>query len=120
MVAELAARGWVDDAAFARRWVETRARRGLGAERLRAELAARRVPAPCIEAALGALDEAAALEQARALARRRMRAWGRLEPARAATRLAAALVRRGWRPEVARRVVRDVLGAAPDAPGPGC
>lgn len=120
VVTGLAARGWVDDAAFARRWVEARARRGLGAGRLRAELAARGVPEPCITAALAALDEEAALAQVRALARRRVRALGRLEPGRVAARLAAALARRGWSVEVARRVVQEILGTAPDPPRPEC
>ncbi len=41
VVADLVGRGYVDDAAFARHWVQTRAARGYGAARLRAELRAR-------------------------------------------------------------------------------
>ena len=40
VVADLVGRGYVDDAAFARHWVETRAARGYGAARLRAALLA--------------------------------------------------------------------------------
>ena len=46
VVTDLAGRGHVDDAAFARHWVETRSARGYGAARLRAELRAWRRPAP--------------------------------------------------------------------------
>jgi regulatory protein len=115
-VADLVARGHVDDAAFARRWVEARRPRGLGPARLRAELRARGVAAPLIDAALGGGAEAAAtdLEGARALARRRLPALRRTRPERAAARLRDHLLRRGYAPGVVARVVREALAVDVD------
>jgi regulatory protein len=117
LVADLVARGYVDDAAFARRWVETRAARGYGAARLRAELGARGVARDLIDATLGALEAGALLELARAAARRRLPGLRR-RPERAPARLHDFLVRRGYGPAVAVRVVRELLeGRARPPPG---
>jgi len=110
VVADLVGRGYVDDAAFARHWVETRAARGLGAVRLAAELRARGVAPPLIAAALAALAPEAALERARAAARRRLPALRRLPPRRAAARLRDYLARRGYAASVVARVVRECVG----------
>lgn len=112
VVADLAARGHVDDAAYARQWVEARAGRGYGPARLRAELRARGVEPALIEAALAPLPAAEALEQARRLARRRLPALGRGRPERRAPRLRDVLLRRGFGHEIVERVVRELLGEA--------
>ncbi|MBM3219374.1 MAG: regulatory protein RecX [Candidatus Rokubacteria bacterium] len=110
VVADLAARGYVDDAAFARHFVETRAARGYGAARLAADLHARGVAPALVTAALGALDTDGQLERARAIARRRLAALRRVAPERAAGRLRDHLLRRGFAPGITLRVVREVLG----------
>ncbi|MEK7387891.1 MAG: regulatory protein RecX [candidate division NC10 bacterium] len=110
VVADLVGRGYVDDAAFARHWVQTRAARGYGAARLRAELRARGVPAPLIDAALAALEGDDQLEQARAVARRRLPALRRGKPERVAARLRDHLLRRGFAAGVVARVVRESAG----------
>jgi len=110
VIADLAGRGYLDDAAFARRWVEGRAGRGYGPARLRAELRARGVAAALVDAALATLGADTELEQARALARRRLGALRRARPDRAAARLADYLARRGHRADVVARVVREVCG----------
>lgn len=107
----------MDDAAFARRWVEARAARGYGAARLRAELGARGVARDVIDLALGALETESTLERARELARRRLPGLRR-RPDRAATRLRDYLLRRGYAPAVTARVVRELLGDRLE-PGPG-
>jgi regulatory protein len=136
VVADLVRRGYVDDAAFARAWVVTRAARGYGAARLRAELRARGVAAMHIDAALAMFDDDASLERARALARQRLaslrralpgrgaepgergagiparRAANRGDAARNAVRLRDYLLRRGFARGVVMRVVRDVTGEA--------
>jgi regulatory protein len=114
VVADLVARGYVDDAAFARRWVETRAARGYGAARLRAELSARGVAPEVIDHALGALETDRTLDRARELARRRLPGLRR-RPDRAPTRLRDFLLRRGYAPSVTARVVRELLGDRPRA-----
>jgi regulatory protein len=109
-VADLAARGHLDDAAFARQWVATRSARGYGPARLRAELRARGVDAVLIDTALGELDAAAALERARAIAARRLPALRGGDPLRAAARLRDHLLRRGYTAGIVARVVRETLG----------
>jgi len=110
VVADLVGRGYVDDAAFARHWVQTRAARGYGAARLRAELRARGVPAPLIDAALAALEGDDQLEQARAVARRRLPALRRGKPERVAARLRDHLLRRGYPASVVARVLKECVG----------
>jgi regulatory protein len=109
VVADLEVRGYVDDRAFAARWVESRAAgRGLGRRRLRQELVARGVARPLVEAALEtAGNREDELGRARALAERRVAALRRLEPERAARRLHDYLLRRGFPSGVVRRVVRE-------------
>jgi regulatory protein len=109
VVAELIARGYLDDAAFARHWVEARGARGYGPGRLRAELRARGVAPALIEAALAAMLPDADLERARAVARRRLPALRRAGPQRAAARLRDHLLRRGYSASIVARVLRESL-----------
>lgn len=106
---DLVSRGYVDDAAFARHWVTTRGARGYGAARLRAELRARGVDAPLIEAALAAVDRHDQLEEARRLAQRRLPALTRAAPLKAGARLRDHLLRRGFPRGVVAQVVRESL-----------
>jgi regulatory protein len=106
---DLTTRGYLDDAAFARHWVTTRAARGYGAARLRAELQVRGVARPLLEAALGALDRGDQLEEARRLARRRLPALRRVAPDKAGARLRDHLLRRGFPGGVVAQVVREAL-----------
>lgn len=111
VVADLLSRGDLDDAAFARHWAETRSARGYGAARLRAELRARGVAAALIDDALAAVRPEVALDRAREVARRRLPAL-RARPERAAARLGAHLLRRGFSATVVARVLRETLGPA--------
>lgn len=112
VVADLVARGYVDDGAFARHWVETRAARGYGAARLRAELRARGVASALIDGALAAVTPDAALVRAREAARRRLPALARGRPDRVAARLRDHLLRRGFPAGTVVRVLREALGVA--------
>ena len=109
VLADLTARGYLDDAAFARHWVATRSARGYGPARLRAELRARGVPGSLVDAALAAQGDDE-LERARAVARRRLPALQRADRTRAAARLRDHLVRRGYSTAVVARVVRESVG----------
>jgi regulatory protein len=109
VVADLVARGHVDDAAYARHWVTTRAPRGYGAARLRAELRARGVATPLIEVAVAPLGRGDQLEQARRVAGRRLSALARVAPDKAGARLRDYLLRRGFPGTVVAQVVREVL-----------
>ena len=110
VVTDLKGRGYVDDAAFARHFVETRAARGYGAARLAADLRARGVAQAVVSAALSTLDAGAQLERARGLAGRRLAALRRVAPERAAGRLRDYLLRRGFSAAVVVRVVRESTG----------
>lgn len=109
VLADLTARGYLDDAAFARHWVDTRSARGYGSARLRAELRARGVAGSLVDAALAAQGDDE-LERARAVARRRLPALQRADRTRAAARLRDHLVRRGYSAAVVSRVVRESVG----------
>ncbi len=109
VLADLTARGYLDDAAFARHWVATRSARGYGSARLRAELRARGVAGSLVDAALAAQGDDE-LERARAVARRRLPALQRADRTRAAARLRDHLVRRGYSAAIVSRVVRESLG----------
>ena len=85
----------------------TRAPRGYGAARLRAELRARGVATPLIEAAVAPLGRGDQLEQARRVARRRLSALARVAPDKAAARLRDYLLRRGFPGTVVAQVVRE-------------
>ena len=114
VVDDLVARGYVDDAAFARHWVTARAARGYGAARLRMELRARGIAVPVIAAALTTLGGDDPLARARETARRRLPALRRGRPDRVAPRLRDYLLRRGFATSVVVRVVRETTGVAAD------
>jgi regulatory protein len=117
VVADLVARGHVDDAAFARQWVATRSARGYGAGRLRAELALRGVDATVIDAAVGELDAVETLGRARAIAARRLAGLRGADGRRVASRLRDHLTRRGYPTGLVARVVREALaGSVADPP----
>jgi regulatory protein len=111
---DLVSRGYVDDAAFAHHWVTSRAARGVGPARLRAELRTRGVAATLIEQALTGLDPGDQLEEARRLARRRLPALTRATPQQAGVRLRDHLLRRGFPGGVVAQVVRETLGLPAD------
>jgi regulatory protein len=117
VVADLEARGYVDDRAFAVTWVEVRGReRGFGRERLRQELLQRGIAKPIVDAAIaGAFVEVDELARAHAVAARRLGPWRRRMPEQAARRLQAYLRRRGYPEDIVRQVVRTVgRGSLPD------
>ena len=114
MADDLERRGYLDDAAFARHWVTTRAARGYGAARLRGELRARGVAPGLIDAALTGLDRGGQLEQARRLAARRLPGRRRIAPLKAAARLRDHLLRRGFAGGVVTQVVREALEVTAD------
>ncbi|MDI3340543.1 MAG: RecX family transcriptional regulator [Sphaerobacter sp.] len=101
---------YLDDAAFARFWVENRAEhQPRGRRALRAELRAKGVEPELVEVAIdevGGDEQAAAL----ALARKRVTALRGLDPSVQRRRLAGYLQRRGYDWDTVRRVLDAVLG----------
>jgi regulatory protein len=109
VVADLVARGYVDDAAFARHFVETRSARGYGASRIAVDLRARGVARDLVAGALGDVDVALQLDRARAIARRQLPTLRRVAPERAAVRLRDHLLRRGFAAAIVIRVIREMV-----------
>lgn len=105
--------GLIDDAAFARLWIEQRqAGRGLAGRALREELRRKGVADDVVGEVLNeaaAQDPDAEIEAARAAVRRKARAMRSLDPEVATRRLVGMLARKGHSPGVAYRVVREEL-----------
>ena len=113
--------GLIDDAAFARAWVESRQRgRGLGRGALAGELRRKGIDNEVVQSALEVIDEDSSLAAARQLVARKL-ASTRGVPAEArARRLVGMLARRGHPAGLAYRVVREALaaeGVDPDLAG---
>ncbi|MGN6781900.1 MAG: regulatory protein RecX [Marmoricola sp.] len=104
--------GLVDDADFARQWIEQRSTgRGLARRALARELRRKGVDDEVARTALDAVDPGDEVEVARALVRRKLRSVATLDPDRATRRLVGMLARKGHSPATAYRVVREELGA---------
>jgi regulatory protein len=102
--------GLIDDAAFARAWVESRHHgRGLARRALSAELKQRGVDGEKISAAVSALDPADEIDTARRLVAKGLGASrGQPLPTRV-RRLVGLLARKGYPAPIAYRVVREAL-----------
>lgn len=104
--------GLIDDAAFARLWVEGRQRgKGLAPRALAQELRRKGIDDDTAREALDEVTEEDQDTAARTLVRRKLRTARNLEPAVATRRLVAMLGRKGYAPGMAYRVVKDELGA---------
>ncbi len=124
VVADLAARGYLDDEALAHQVAEARARgRAVGSRRLARELGRRGIARETAARAVAqAFAETGELERALDAGRRRLPALRRGRADRLAGRLGDYLLRRGYPPPVVRRVVRTLLpgtDAAEEDPDPG-
>ena len=105
--------GLIDDAAFARAWVESRHySRGLAGRALSAELKQRGVAADEIRAAIDEqLGPDAEVSAARQLVAGRLAATRGLPPEQRTRRLAGLLARKGYPAGLAFRVIREALEA---------
>jgi regulatory protein len=103
----------IDDAAYARAWVESRhSGRGLARRALAYELRQRGVADSDAAEALESVDPERELAAARELVRRRLPATEGLDPAARTRRLAGLLARKGYSGGLAMRVVREALAAS--------
>ncbi|RIQ29607.1 regulatory protein RecX [Jiangella rhizosphaerae] len=104
--------GLVDDAAYARAWVESRhAGRGLARRALGYELRKRGVEPAVADDAVETLDPEQEEATARALVAARLPSTRRLDPVARTRRLTGLLARKGYPPGLAFRVVREALEA---------
>jgi regulatory protein len=115
--------GLIDDAAFAKAWVESRHQgRGLASRALRAELRQRGVEDDEIRDALDELDPGQEAETARHLVESKLAATSGLPAEARIRRLAGMLARKGYPAGLAFRVIREAMeaeGQADMVPEPG-
>ena len=112
--------GLIDDAAFARSWVESRQRgRGLASRALAHELHTKGVDRETAQEALGTLDPDDERRAARRLVQRRLPSLARQPPLVARRRLAGLLARKGYPSELAMAVIEEELAADRGARGAG-
>lgn len=109
--------GYIDDAAFARAWVESRQRsRGLAAPALRRELRDKGIAPDLVdEVLLECVDADAERASAAALVDKKLRAMGSGRPVdrdTATRRLVGMLARKGYNAGLAYSVVRERLDSA--------
>ena len=111
--------GLIDDAAYARQWVESRHRsRGLAPRALAQELRRKGIDDEASKTALEQIDEADQRAAARALVDKKLRSMRGLDHQVATRRLAGLLARKGYAAGLAFSVVREALGDADDEPHP--
>jgi regulatory protein len=104
--------GLIDDAAFARAWVETRHHgRGLAGRALSAELRRRGVADEEIHDAVADLGPDAEVAAARRLVERRLASTSGHSPEVRTRRLAGMLARKGYPAGLAFRVIREAMEA---------
>jgi regulatory protein len=109
--------GLIDDAAFARLWIEQRtASRGLAGRALAHELRRKGVDDEIVREALDERDPEGERAVAVELVRRKARSLGRLDRPTQVRRLVGMLGRKGYSPGVAYGVVTEVLGELPEPP----
>ncbi len=107
--------GLIDDAAFARAWVESRhAGRGLARRALAHELRRRGVGDEEVGEAVDQLSPEKELATARALVARRLPSTRGLDGRARVRRLAGMLARKGYSPGLSVRVVRELLAEEAD------
>jgi regulatory protein len=104
--------GLIDDAAFAKAWVESRHySRGLAGRALKAELRGQGIDDEQIREAVAGLGPDAEVATARRLVERKL-AGSRGQPPQVRTRrLAGMLARKGYPPGLAYRVIREAMEA---------
>jgi regulatory protein len=107
--------GYIDDAAFARAWVESRHRaKGLSERVLRRELVQRGIAATLIDEALVAVDDDSERAAATELVTRKLRSMRGLDKDTQTRRLVGMLGRKGYPSGLAFSVVRDALDEPAD------
>jgi regulatory protein len=102
--------GLVDDAAFARDWVQSRQPgRGLARRALAAELRRKGVAQEVIAEAVEAVEPEDELQSARQLVRRKLPSMHRFDDVTKIRRLTGMLARKGYSPGLAYSVVREEI-----------
>lgn len=107
---KLETEGFLDDADFARQWVEARTTRKLGTRRIAQELRHKGVSADEAEAALAQVDEEEQLAAATALVEKALaRAKPGEDPRKVANRITGMLARRGYGWDIACHALEQAM-----------
>lgn len=102
--------GLVDDEAFAREWAASRARSQVGQARILRELTQKGLSRACAQRAVAALDAQEGEDAAEALARKLLRRYaGEADERKAMGKMLAAMARRGYGFEEARRALEAAM-----------
>ena len=102
--------GLVDDEAFAREWAASRARSQVGQARILRELTQQGLSRACAQRAVAALDAQEGEDAAEALARKLLRRYaGEADERKAMGKMLAAMARRGYGFEEARRALEAAM-----------
>ena len=102
--------GLIDDAAYAKQWVEQRhSSRGSASRALSMELRQKGIAPEIVAGAVAELDSETEAATARALVRRKFRSLARFDVPTRTRRLVSFLARKGYSGELAYRVVREEL-----------
>jgi len=110
--------GLVDDAAFARLWIDSRqSGKGLARRALAQELRRKGIADEVARDALDEVDPAEEEAAARALVAKRLRAMSRLDAPTKTRRLVGMLARKGYPSGLVMSVVRDAVRAEADELG---
>ncbi len=111
--------GLVDDAAFAKAWVESRqTSRGLSRRALGLELRRKGVDTEIVEESLESIDDETEYAAARGMVEKKLRSTRNADPQARWRQLVGLLARRGYAPGLAMRVVKDVLAAEAESSVP--
>ena len=109
IIEDLTGAGFLDDAAFARAWVQYRLNKSMGFRRIAMELAEKGVSQDLVDAAfrqvMGHVDE---LEVVRRLAEKRAVKYHDIDPLKRRKRLMDYLVRRGFGMDAIMKVIRKI------------
>lgn len=112
MLDKFEAAGLIDDAEFARAWVQSRQRsKGLSSRVLAMELRQKGVNDEITKEVLADIDPADELQAAHRLVQGKLRSLARFDDATKTRRLTGMLARKGYSPQIAAGVVRQELGA---------
>ena len=102
--------GLVDDEAFAREWAASRARSQVGQARILRVLTQKGLSRACAQRAVAALDAQEGEDAAEALARKLLRRYaGEADERKAMGKMLAAMARRGYGFEEARRALEAAM-----------
>ncbi len=109
IIQELIGTGLLDDAAFARAWLQYRLNKPMGLRRIALELADKGIPKELVESVCRqAMENVDEVEMVRRLAAKRARKYSDVDPLKRRKRLMDYLARRGFSMSAIMKVIRGI------------